>query len=137
LANPFLNAFTTKHRALKTESEGARDHDAASNRFWLIANDNKKNKYGDSVAYALLPYAEGVTPFAHDDGHLIQRAPFLKKPLWVTPYHPDENFPGTVSSSCTYFINKLLGRSETELLSVFFFLKPEHFRTRTRRRMQD
>jgi primary-amine oxidase len=95
VGNPFLNAFTAKHKALKTEKEAQRENHPQSNRFWLIANDNKKNAYGDSPAYALVPFSEGVLPFAYDDSHLLQRAPFLRKHLWVTPFNQKEKYPGT------------------------------------------
>jgi primary-amine oxidase len=45
----------------------------------------------EPVGYRLIP-GENCEPFAHDDAAVIQRAGFLKRHLWVTPYQVDEKY---------------------------------------------
>ena len=47
---------------------------------------------GNPVAYKLLPGANSF-PFQHPDSSMGQRAAFMYKHLWVTPYDPDELYP--------------------------------------------
>jgi len=95
--NPFLNTFLVEKTLLKKEADAQRVINPLSNRHWLIANLDKKNAMGNPVAYALIP-GDNVLPFHYPDAPLMQRAPFLQKHLWVTPYNDRERYPGTMAS---------------------------------------
>ncbi|MBC8102117.1 MAG: primary-amine oxidase, partial [Cytophagales bacterium] len=87
--NPHGNAFRHHSTPLRTESEAQRLVDPSSARYWKIANPAVKNRLGESVAYKLVP-GEAVLPFAQPTASFMERAGFLTKHLWVTPFHPDE-----------------------------------------------
>lgn len=90
--NPHGNAFFAKSTLLATEQEAQRLIDPFIGRYWKIANPSVHNSIGQPVAYKLMP-GENVLPFAHPDSTLMKRAGFITKHLWVTPYHPEENYP--------------------------------------------
>lgn len=90
--NPQANAFYATTTLLKTEAEAQRLVDAHAARYWRIINPNRTNGLGTPVAYRLIP-GENVLPFAHPESSLMQRAGFLAKHLWVTPYDPAEQWP--------------------------------------------
>ena len=90
--NPHGNAFFVKDTLLSRESEAQQVIDPFSARYWKITNPQVKNWLGEPVAYKLIP-GENTLPFAHPDSHVMQRAGFAKKHLWVTPFTPGENFP--------------------------------------------
>jgi primary-amine oxidase len=90
---PYGNAFKVVSRVLKTEQEARRDANPLAARSWKIINPNRVNPInGKPVGYQLLPHAN-VLPFAQADSSIMQRAGFTKHHLWVTPYHPDEQYP--------------------------------------------
>ncbi len=91
-ANPHGNAWVVKSTLLGRESEAQRIIDPLVGRYWKIANPSKTNAVGDPVAYKLQP-GDNVLPFYQPDAHAIQRAGFITKHLWVTPYDPAQNFP--------------------------------------------
>jgi primary-amine oxidase len=90
--NPHGNAFFSKSTLLATESEGQQLVDTNSARYWKIANPNKKNRLGESVAYKLMP-GENTIPFLQPGSSVMKRAGFITKHLWVTPYQLDEKYP--------------------------------------------
>jgi primary-amine oxidase len=90
--NPHGNAFVAEVTPFTRESEAMRTTNAATSRFWRIANPHKLNALGQPVAYRLLP-GENAIPFADGEAAVLKRAGFLTKHLWVTPYHPGERFP--------------------------------------------
>uniref|UniRef100_B8HSD2 Amine oxidase n=1 Tax=Cyanothece sp. (strain PCC 7425 / ATCC 29141) TaxID=395961 RepID=B8HSD2_CYAP4 len=90
--NPYGNAFIARKTLLTTETEAQRIIDPLSARYWVIANPTVNNSLGQPVAYKLIP-GENALPFAHPDSAIIKRATFMTKHLWVTPYHPKENYP--------------------------------------------
>ena len=89
--NPHGNAFQTEHTRFDTEADAKREVNLATSRYWRVVNESATNRMGDAVAYRLLP-GENCLPFAHDDAAVIQRAGFLTKHLWVTPYEADERY---------------------------------------------
>jgi primary-amine oxidase len=89
--NPHDNAFHTEATLLATESRAQRVVDQMSARFWTIANSDSPNRFGDPVAYKLVP-GENVLPFAGPNASVIKRAAFMTKHLWVTPYRPRERY---------------------------------------------
>lgn len=90
--NPHGNACKVTSTLLKTEQEAQRTIDPFKARYWKIENPSVKNALGKSVAYKLMP-GDTVLPFAHPESSIMKRAAFMGKNLWVTPYHPDENYP--------------------------------------------
>ncbi len=87
--NPHGNAFYAEATPLKTEQEAQRVIDPMSGRYWLVSNPSVKNALGRPVGYKLMP-GENILPFAHPGASIIQRAGFMTRHLWVTPYAPDE-----------------------------------------------
>ncbi|GJP67547.1 hypothetical protein CLOP_g24357 [Closterium sp. NIES-67] len=91
--NPHANAFYAEERVLRTEGEGMRDVDPLAARHWLVQNTRAVNRAGRPTAYKLVP-GSNCLPFAQPEAKFLRRAAFLKHNLWVTPYHPEERFPG-------------------------------------------
>ncbi len=90
--NPYGNAILTEETRFETEQQAQREINARSSRYWRVLNPNVNNRYGDPVAYKLLPGANSF-PFQHPDSSMGQRAAFMYKHLWVTPYVADELYP--------------------------------------------
>lgn len=90
--NPYGNACRVTSTVLKTEQDAQRTIDPFKARYWKIENPSVKNKLDKPVSYKLMP-GETVIPFAHPEAKVYQRATFVTKNLWVTPYHPDEKYP--------------------------------------------
>ncbi|MGI8551816.1 MAG: primary-amine oxidase [Dehalococcoidia bacterium] len=89
--NPHGNAWRVRSTLLGRESEAARLIDPLKARSWKIVNPSAENAVGEPVAYRLLP-GENVLPFSHPDSHLIRRAGFITRHLWVTRYDPAERY---------------------------------------------
>ena len=87
--NPHANAFYAEATPLKTELAAQRVVDPMKGRYWVVTNPSVKNALGRPVGYKLMP-GENVLPFAHPSASIMQRAGFMAKHLWVTPYAPDE-----------------------------------------------
>ena len=87
--NPHGNAFYAEATPLKTELQAQRIVDPLRGRYWVVSNPSVNNALGSSVGYKLMP-GENILPFAHPSASIIQRAGFMTKHLWVTPYAPDE-----------------------------------------------
>jgi primary-amine oxidase len=90
--NPYGNAFRPVRTLLATELRAQRVIDPLAGRYWLVANPNHTNRFGQPVAYRLVP-GGNVVPFAHADASVVRRAQFMTRHLWVTPFAPDERFP--------------------------------------------
>lgn len=90
--NPYGNAFYAKATLLETEQAAQRIIDPLAARYWKVVNPNVTNRLGQPVGFKIIP-GENVLPFAHPDSPIMKRAGFMKKHLWVTPYHPSEQFP--------------------------------------------
>jgi primary-amine oxidase len=90
--NPHGNAWVVRSTLLARESEAQRVIDPLRGRYWKIANPSKANAVGDPVAYKLQP-GDNVLPFYQPDAYALQRAQFITKHLWVTPYDAAESFP--------------------------------------------
>ena len=87
--NPHGNAFYAEATLLKTEVEAQRVVDPMRGRYWVVSNPSVGNELGRPVSYKLMP-GENILPFAHPSASIIQRAGFMTKHLWVTPYTPEE-----------------------------------------------
>jgi primary-amine oxidase len=90
--NPYGNAFRARRTLLRTESQAQRLIDPFTARHWLVVNPGVTNAHGQPVGYKLIPHGN-VVPFAHAESPVIQRAAFMTRHLWVTPFAPDERFP--------------------------------------------
>ncbi|KGF73303.1 tyramine oxidase [Neosynechococcus sphagnicola sy1] len=90
--NPYGNAFIAKETLLATESQAQRCIDPLAGRYWKIVNPTVLNRLGKPVSYKLQP-GENILPFADPQAWILKRAGFMTRHLWVTPYHPQENYP--------------------------------------------
>jgi primary-amine oxidase len=90
--NPYGNAIRASETVFSTEREAQRDIDAGRSRYWRVLNPNALNRYGEPVAYKLVP---GSNSFAlqHPDSPVGRRAGFMYKHLWVTPRETGELYP--------------------------------------------
>ena len=90
------NAFRRRRTALLSELQAARRADAAKGRHWLVENaTGRKNSVGEPTAWKLEPGAGSSIALAcSDEAAFMTRAGFLKNNLWVTPFRPEERFPG-------------------------------------------
>jgi primary-amine oxidase len=89
--NPHGNAFVAEETLLTTEKEAQRHVNSATARFWRVVNPSKKNRLGRPVGYRLVP-GENCPPLVQSGAAIMRRAGFTSKQLWVTPYHPREQF---------------------------------------------
>lgn len=89
--NPHGNACQVTATVLKTEQEAQRTIDPFKARYWKIENPHVSNWVGKPVAYKLMP-GDTVLPFAQPESSVMQRAGFMAKTLWVTPYDPSERY---------------------------------------------
>ena len=87
--NPHGNAFFTESTLLGTEHAAQQCTDPAAARYWKIVNPSVTNAHGQPVAYKLAP-GENTSSFVHETSYVRQRAGFMGKHLWVTPYDPAE-----------------------------------------------
>jgi primary-amine oxidase len=90
--NPYGNAIRCEETRFQTELQAQREVDARQSRYWRVLNPNVHNKFGEPVAYKLLPGANSY-PLQQPDSSMGQRAAFMYKHLWVTAHDPDELYP--------------------------------------------
>jgi primary-amine oxidase len=90
--NPEGNAFATRRTLLGSEQQAQRLMDPLKARHWVVENPHSRNRFGDPVGYKLVPGAN-VVPFAQPDSQILQRAAFMTRHLWVTPFDPAERYP--------------------------------------------
>ena len=90
--NPQGNAFFAEKTLLATESAAQRTVDPLAGRYWMISNPSVNNYLGQPVSYKLVP-GDNILPFAHPEASVSKRAGYIRKNLWVTPYHSDEMSP--------------------------------------------
>jgi primary-amine oxidase len=57
-----------------------------------VVNPHVLNSWGQPVGYKLVT-GENILPFAQDDASILDRAKFMTKHLWVTPYDQNERYP--------------------------------------------
>ncbi len=90
--NPHDNAFVAEATPLLKEAQAQRLTNPQSARFWRIANSTRKNAVEAPVGYRLSP-GESAVSFAQPGAAILNRAAFITKNFWVTPYRPEERFP--------------------------------------------
>lgn len=79
-----------------TEQEAAQKFDP--DKLVLLTNSSSKNNMGYVSGYQIIANAGGTHPFAEEplftaDDELMQRAGYMKKHIWVTPYNKNEIYP--------------------------------------------
>ncbi|GAA5805841.1 copper amine oxidase [Helicostylum pulchrum] len=88
------NGFTAEHTTLKDTLQGQANSNYDTSRFWKIVNKEKIHPY------ALVPVGWKISSshlaplYARHDSLVAERAGFLKKTLWVTPYDENQMFAG-------------------------------------------
>jgi primary-amine oxidase len=90
--NPHGLAIVQASTPLRTELEGRRDYDWASQRAWKVVNPAVRNAHGDPVAYKLVP-GGCVPPLLPDDSAVVERAQAIRHQLWVTAHADGERWP--------------------------------------------
>ncbi len=90
--NPHGNALRTSVTPLKNERDAQRNMNLESARHWRVINPNVLNRYGQPVAYKLVPGAN-ATPFLDPEAPVAKRAQFMFKHFWATQYAPGELYP--------------------------------------------
>lgn len=89
--NPYGNAFYAKSTLLATEQAAQRIIDPLAGRYWKVVNPNVVNRLGQPVGFKIIP-GDNILPFAHPNSPILQRAGFMARHLWVTPYDSGEKF---------------------------------------------
>jgi primary-amine oxidase len=90
--NPHGNAIISEETRFHSERQAQREIDARQSRYWRVLNPNVHNRYGEAVAYKLLPGANSF-PLQQPDSSMGRRAAFMYKHLWVTRHDADELYP--------------------------------------------
>jgi primary-amine oxidase len=91
--NPHGNGFIAVEKDLPTESQAARLADPSTGRYWKIKNPASLHPVtGKPVAFKLVPQV-APTLLASANSIIAKRGGFATKHLFVTPYHPAENYP--------------------------------------------
>ncbi|MFC6838196.1 primary-amine oxidase [Halomarina ordinaria] len=90
--NPTGAAFYAEKVQLASEQEAQDLIDSRKGRYWQIENPERTNSLDRPVGYRLVP-GENVESCAQLDSSVNERATFISKHLWATPYRPDERFP--------------------------------------------
>jgi primary-amine oxidase len=89
--NPLGNAMRVSRSPVEREAVAALSPDWRRSRYWLVANEERRNRFGKPVAYKLMP-SENAGSLASPDSDLDRRARFIDPPLRVTRYERDELF---------------------------------------------
>ncbi|MBL0739849.1 copper amine oxidase [Chryseolinea lacunae] len=90
--NPHNNAFAKQMSLVKTEGEGQRNLNPASNRHWMIADSKAVNALGQLKSYVIMPGSNAM-PYAGIPSGPRKMADFLESQLWVTAYNESERHP--------------------------------------------
>ncbi|MCB8876199.1 primary-amine oxidase [Acidisoma silvae] len=91
-SNPYGNAFFETQTAFKTEQEGSRRANPASQRYWKVTNPSVTNAVGQPTAYKLMP-TNTVTSFLVPSGPSGSRSNFVENHLWVSAHDAEERYP--------------------------------------------
>ena len=89
--NPCGDAFRAVVTPLRRESEAQQlDRTRAAPRYWR-GQPERPQRAGEPVGYRLVPQATALL-LADPESERRQRAGFMTKHLWVTPYAPGERY---------------------------------------------
>ncbi|KAL7606545.1 diamine oxidase [copper-containing] 1, peroxisomal [Lactuca sativa] len=127
-ANVHNNAFYAEEKLLKSELEAMRDCNPSSARHWVIRNTRTVNRTGQLTGYKLVP-GSNCLPLGGAQAKFLRRAAFLMHNLWVTPYEPEEMFPGgefpnqnpRVGEGLATWVKKNRSLEETDLVLWYVF----------------
>jgi primary-amine oxidase len=89
--NPYGLALVARNTPLRTEFEGIRDHDWASQRSWKVVS-SALNGIGTPTGYKLVPGAS-IPPMLAPSSPVLERAGAIAHSVWVTPYAAGERWP--------------------------------------------
>ncbi|WP_143342960.1 primary-amine oxidase, partial [Crossiella equi] len=89
--NPFGNAWVAERTLLDRESRAQRVADPLVGRYWLVCNENRRNRLGGPVGYKLVPEASAL-PLPLEGTAARNRAAFSYRHLWVTRYAEGERY---------------------------------------------
>ncbi|MFM9107439.1 MAG: primary-amine oxidase [Chloroflexota bacterium] len=87
--NPLNAAFHHVRRKLEREQEAQRLADPLNGRSWKVVSSRRRNAVGEPTGYRLAPHGN-VLAMPGEAANVTQRAGFITRHLWVTPYHPQE-----------------------------------------------
>jgi len=90
--NPYGCAYVSEETPLASESDAQRLVDPLRSRYWKIVNPRRRHRLGGPVGYKLVP-GQTTYPLADPASSIGQRAAFMYRHLWVTPYAEDERYP--------------------------------------------
>jgi primary-amine oxidase len=90
--NPWNNAFVRQMSLIRSESEGQRNLNAATNRHWMVADSKAVNSLGQQKSYVIMP-GHNASPLAAPGSGPRKMADFLESQFWVTSYKEKEYFP--------------------------------------------
>ncbi|HSS68349.1 MAG TPA: primary-amine oxidase [Nocardioidaceae bacterium] len=90
--NPYGLALVQRSTPIRTEAEGARDYDWATQRSWKVVNDGKLNGLGTPVAYKIVPTG-CFPPMVDESSPVFQRAQVIGHTLWVTRFDEEQRWP--------------------------------------------
>ena len=74
-------------------SEGGRQRNADTERYWKFVSANAKNAMGHSTGYKLHP-EHSIRAFVRPQSPSGTRMPFVYNQRWLTQYDAEERFPG-------------------------------------------
>lgn len=90
--NPHGLDLHTRGTTIESESQSARDFDWSTQRAWKVQNSGRLNRFGDPVAYKLVPGA--AFPAMLDPASPVyRRSPVIGHTLWVTAHDDAELWP--------------------------------------------
>ncbi len=90
--NPHGLALAVRSTPIRSEAQAARDYDWSTQRAWKVANPARRNAHGDPVAYKLVP-TSCFPPIFDSSSPVLERAPVIGHPLWVTRQSDEERWP--------------------------------------------
>lgn len=90
--NPYGNSFAKMETVLKTESEGARFANAATQREWVIFNPSVINAGNGSTTSYQLHLPQTPLLAADEDSYFYKRGGFATRSLWVSPFDSAQKY---------------------------------------------
>ena len=90
--NPHGLALAVRSTPIRSEAQAARDYDWSTQRAWKVVNPARRNAHGDPVAYKLVP-TSCLPPIFDSSSPVLERAPVIGHPLWVTRQSDEERWP--------------------------------------------
>jgi primary-amine oxidase len=86
------HAFSSEETTFRTEQDGKRQLNLATDRRWKVINTTVQSAPGQPTGYLLVP-GENTVSHLPTDSPSGRRAGFINSHLWVTPYDPGQMYP--------------------------------------------